>query len=586
MNKWIQFTIVLIISAFMSCNDQKKADVSNSADASFQTLSKDFIEGYLKWRPELAVSLGFHDYDGKISQLDKASLDIELTRLKNYDHKLEILDTALLSTKMFYDYRILKCGIRSEIFNFEDIQAYKKNPMIYVRIFDVNIYVKRNFASLDDRVKSIINIENHVSEIFSAAKNNLEDSLAQPYVQIAILIANGAADFLGNDLLVALKDVKNDSLMNLFRTANKKAIEEIRSFASYLEKEKLSKVHNHYAIGKEKYHKMLAEGELISLEPEKILEIGMAELKREEQIFNAAAKTINPNKKPVDVYHDIQKEHPVADSVIPEAKNRLEAIRQYIIDKKIVTIPSEVRVNVKETPQYARSTSTASMDVPGPFEKKATDAFYYITPVDKSWTAKQKEDWLAQFDYYTTDNISIHEVYPGHYNQFLHLNASSASDIEKIFSSYGYVEGWAHYTEKMMVDEGYGNTGDPIKAAKYRLSQSGDALLRLCRLCVSVKTHCEGISVDEATKFFMDHWHQGDKPSRQEAIRGTFDPSYCLYALGKLQILKLRDEYQKQEGQGFSLQKFHDMILDNGMPPIRLLREILLKDKNVWDEIL
>jgi uncharacterized protein (DUF885 family) len=226
------------------------------------------------------------------------------------------------------------------------------------------------------------------------------------------------------------------------------------------------------------------------------------------------------------------------------------------------------------------------MDAPGPFDEKATESYYYITPVDKKWTSKQQEDWLKTFNYYTTDVVSIHEVYPGHYTQFLHLKASSATKIEKIFSSYAFVEGWAHYTEKMMLDEGYGNNGDSIRAAKFRLAQSGDALLRLCRLCVSVKTHTQGMTVDEATKFFMDNWHQGDKPSRQEALRGTFDPSYLFYTVGKLEILKLRSDYQQQEGANYSLQKFHDILLDNGQPPIRLLREILLKDSTAWGKIL
>jgi uncharacterized protein (DUF885 family) len=190
------------------------------------------------------------------------------------------------------------------------------------------------------------------------------------------------------------------------------------------------------------------------------------------------------------------------------------------------------------------------------------------------------------FTYYTTDIISIHEVYPGHYIQFLHLNASTASDIQKIFGSYAFTEGWAHYSEKMMIDEGFGDTGDPIKAAKYRMAQSGESLVRLCRLCVSVKMHCEGMSVDEATRFFMDNWFQGEEPCRQEAIRGTYDPGYLYYSLGKLQMIKLREDYQKQEGDKFSLQKFHDLVLDQGMPSIQLLRESLLVDKEIWDDIL
>jgi uncharacterized protein (DUF885 family) len=249
-------------------------------------------------------------------------------------------------------------------------------------------------------------------------------------------------------------------------------------------------------------------------------------------------------------------------------------------------MPSEVRVQVQEMPKYLRSLGTASMDVPGPFEKNASEAYYYITPVDPTWTAKQKEDWLAMFDYYTTDNVTIHEAYPGHYTQFLHLNASGATTIEKIFGSYAFIEGWAHYTEQMMMDEGFGNDGDSIRAAKYRLAQSGDALLRICRLCVSVKMHCQGMTMEEGTKFFMDNWYQGEKPSSQEALRGTFDPGYLFYTVGKLQIQKLRSDYQKQEGSNYSLKKFHDLMLDNGMPPIRLLRQKLLKDKSEWDKVL
>jgi uncharacterized protein (DUF885 family) len=451
---------------------------------------------------------------------------------------------------------------------------------------DVSIYIKRNFAPIEDRIKSIIAIEKNAPDVFAAAKANLKDTLPEPYAELAVQIAHGSTDFLGGDLKVALKDVKNDTLMKAFNTANKTAIDAINGFAAWLEKEKLPKANNNYAIGEASYKKMLLYSEGLTLTPAKILEIGLKELKKEQAVFNAAAKTINPNKKPVDVYHDLQKEHPTAENLIPEVKRNVEAIRKFLTDKNIVSMPSTVNLKVEETPQYARATSTASNDDPGPFETKATEAYYYITPVDPKWTAQQKEDWLRQFDYYTTDNVTIHEAYPGHYTQFLHLNASSATRIEKIFGSYAYIEGWAHYCEQMMADEGYGHNGDTIRAAKYRLAQAGDALLRLCRLCVSIKAHCQGMNIDDATRFFMNNWYQGDKPSRQEALRGTFDPGYLFYTIGKLEILKLRDDYKKQEGANFSLKKFHDEMLDHGMPQIYLLREVLLKDKSIWGEVL
>jgi len=579
------FPAVLLFSA---CNNEDSATANNqnNSDKAFQQLSDEFLQGYLNWRPQAAVALGFHEYDGKIADFSKASLDNELKRLKEYDQRLMTIDTTSLTEKMFYDYRILRSAIKNEIFNFEDFKVYSHNPMTYAGLLDVNLYIKRNYAPIEQRLHAIIQVEKQTPLIVAAAKANLEDSLPKPYIETAISIAGGTVDFLKGDLLVALNEEKNDTLMKQFSAANNSAIASLNDLVSWLQKEKLPRSNNKYGIGKENYEKMLLYSELITLSPEKILELGLAELKKEQERFNHAAHIIDPNKKAVDVYHAIQEtEHPTAESLIPDAKKHLEMIRQFLIDKNIVTMPSEVRVEVKETPQYARATSTASMDVPGPFEK-ATEAYYYITPVDPKWTVQQKKDWLTQFDYYTTDNVTVHEAYPGHYTQFLHLNASNATKIEKIFGSYAFIEGWAHYCEPMMLDEGFGNNGDSVQAAKYRLAQSGDALLRICRLCVSVKMHCQGMTVDEGTKFFMDNWYQGDKPSRQEAIRGTFDPGYLFYTIGKLEILKLRDDYKKQEGNNFSLKKFHDEVLNHGMPPITLLRGELLKDKSTWREIL
>ncbi len=588
MNKLI--SIILLAIVMTACNNNKGDNNSTSGasgDGAFNNISDSFLKGYLSWRPQAAVALGYHEYDGKITDYSKASLDKELKRLKDFDHQLDSFDTASLGTQNFFDFRILKMGIKNEIFNFEDLNIYTKNPMTYAGAVDVNLYIKRDYAPLEERLKYVIAAEKEIPHVFAAATENLAGSLPKPYINTAIEIAKGAADFFKGDLLTALKDVKNDSLMTNFKTVNDSAVAAINNFVVYLQKEKLPKASNDYAIGEASYKKMLLYGEDISLAPDSILAIGFAELKKEQDNFNSAAKIIDPNKKPIDVYHEVQqKEHPVADSLIPEAKKQSEAIRQFLIDKKIVTMPSDVRVQIKETPQYARSTSSASMDVPGPFEKNAKEAYYYITPVDPKWTEKQKEDWLTTFDFYTTENVTIHEAYTGHYTQFLHLNASSATQIEKIFGSYAFIEGWAHYCEVMMIQEGYGNNGDPVKAAKHRLAQSGDALLRICRLCVSIKMHCHGMTVEEGTKFFMDNWYQGEKPSTQEALRGTFDPGYLFYTVGKLEILKLREDYKKQEGSSYTLQKFNDEMLDHGMMPIRLLREILLKDKATWNDIL
>jgi uncharacterized protein (DUF885 family) len=245
-----------------------------------------------------------------------------------------------------------------------------------------------------------------------------------------------------------------------------------------------------------------------------------------------------------------------------------------------------VPVKVEETPKFDRATSLASMDAPGPFEP-ATEAFYYVTPTEPEWDAKRKDEWLTSFNYYTTDVVTIHEAYPGHYVQFLHLKASGATRAEKVFGNYAFVEGWAHYCEQMVLDEGFPGAGaDELTRAKYRLAQSSEALLRLCRLCVSVKMHCQGMSVEAGKRFFMDNCYYEEAPALAEAERGTYDPGYGFYTLGKLQILKLREDYKKQEGANFSLKKFHDTLLDHGQGPIRLLRERMLKDAKLWDELL
>jgi uncharacterized protein (DUF885 family) len=570
------FCTVVLIS---NCSPSGEKKISaNTPDSSFVKLSEEFLDGYFAWRPQSGTYMGLHQYDGQLKDYSKSSIETELARLKEYESKLASFSKDSLSSRMNYDYRILLSAIRQEIFSIEDLGIYTKNPMTYAGSLDLNIYIQRNFAPLEERMKSIVAIQAKSPTIFAAARENLADSLAKPYIETAILIARGGASFLRNELAEALKDVKDDSLQRSFAKSNALAVSELENFATYLEKQKLPKAHNSYAIGRENFQKMLLYNEMLTITPEEILAMGMEELKKEQALFAEVAKKIDPNKKAIDVFEGLKKEHPTAANLIPDVTKNLEAIRQFVLDKKIITIPSDVRVNVQETPKFARSIGTASMDTPGPFEKKATEAFYYITPVEDNWTAKQKEEWLTQFNYYVTDIISIHEAYPGHYVQFLHVNASGATKIEKIFGSYAFVEGWAHYTEKMMIEEGFGAT-DSVTAAKYHLAQLDESLLRLCRLCVSVKTHCEGMSVSDATKFIQDHAYYSYKPAYQEALRGTFDPGYLSYTLGKLQILKLREDYKKQEGANFSLQKFHDTLLDNGMPPVELIREIMIRNQ-------
>lgn len=586
-------SLLILFLAGCASSPESSLPTTPTGDAAFQHLADEFTAGYLAWRPETGTALGLHEYDGRLTDYSHESLKAEAARLRHFDRTLRELPPASLSEANRYDQLILQSAVGNELFKFRDLEIYTRNPMTYAGAIDVNIYVKRDFAPIEDRVKSIIAIESRAPQVFAAARSNLNVSLPKPYVETAIEIANGSAAFLEKDLVIALAGVKNVPLMAEFKMVNQQAIAELRSYAEWLKTEKLPKADATFAIGREKFQRMLRDGELIQLTPEQILKIGLEELRREQQVFAGTARQIDPTRSPIEVFRDIQRDHPAADKLIPDTRKNLETIRQFCGDRKIVTLPSEVRARVDETPQYLRATSFASMDTPGPFETRATEAYYYVTPVEKDWPAQKQEEWLTAFNYYTTDVVSIHEAYPGHYTQALWLNASEATRIEKIFGSYAFIEGWAHYCEQMMLDEGFGlpASGTPteaerITAAKYRLAQSDEALLRLCRLCVSIQMHCQGMSVDAATRFFEENCYYEHKPAQQESIRGTFDPGYLYYTLGKLQILKLRRDYQKQEGAAYSLQRFHDDTLRHGMPPIRLLRQVLLKDSKTWNDIL
>ncbi len=586
-------SFILLLAALWLFPEGIRGFAAETEDGEYEAVAEEYIKGYLGAHPLEGTALGLHEYDGKITDYSRLALDAELSRLRRFDDRLSKFDPGKLSPRQSIDLRILQTAVKKDIFEMQDMSVFERNPMVYARAADVNVYIKRNFAPLEDRVRSLVAIESQIPNILIAARTNLNDVVPKPYVDLAIQIAKGSADFLKKNLFATVGNLKDEQLRVAFHEANRKAANALNDYAAWLEREKLPKASLDFALGEEKFRRFLAQTELVDLPPQKILEIGMAQLKAEQEAFAEAAKKIDPNKSPIEVFKQIQSEHPTPQNLIPDVAKDLDKIRKYVLTRRLVSIPSDVRAKVKETPQYLRATSFASMDTPGPFEKRANEAYYYVTPTENDWPEKQKEEWLTAFNYYTSDVVSIHEAYPGHYVQFLCLNASPASKVEKVFGSYAFVEGWAHYCEKMMLDEGYGSStnstpsADDVKrAAKYRMAQADEALLRLCRLCVSIKMHTQKMSLDEATKFFQENCYYEEKPARQEAMRGTFDPGYLNYTLGKLQILKLRDDYKAQQGDDFSLQKFHNELLNHGMPPIRLLREIMLKDQSKWDQVL
>jgi uncharacterized protein (DUF885 family) len=308
----------------------------------------------------------------------------------------------------------------------------------------------------------------------------------------------------------------------------------------------------------------------VDLPLDRLLQIAEADRRTNEDAFQAAAKRVDP-KKPVDaVLASLQFDHPPATRLLQVTQDTLDSIRQFTVDHHLISIPPSEPAQVKETPPFMRSTTKASMDTPGPFETAPLPAFYNMTLPDPRWPRAEQDDFMGQWYYAMTSTVSVHEVYPGHYVQFLYAQGFP-SDVRKVFGANTNIEGWAHYCEQMILDEGF-HADEP----KYRLAQAHDALLRDVRFIVGITMHTQGMTVDEATRLFETQGHQPHPVAVSEAKRGTADALYGYYTIGKLMILKLREDYKAKMGSAYSLQKFHDAFIRLGPLPLPLVRKVML----------
>jgi hypothetical protein len=275
----------------------------------------------------------------------------------------------------------------------------------------------------------------------------------------------------------------------------------------------------------------------------------------------------------------LESDHPASDHLLQSFRDTFSSLRGFIQDKHIITIPSPVLPTVEETPPFARALTTASMDTPGPYEKVAKEAYFNVTLPDSNWPKEQVDDYMSGFNRGTIISTAVHETYPGHYVQFLWMK-DAPSKVRKLLGSGTNAEGWAHYCEQMMLDEGYGQPGvgarDQREANMLRLGQLQDALLRNARFIVGIKMHTGQMTFDEAKEFFVNQGYQVRSVAEKEAKRGTSDPTYLVYTLGKLQIMKLREDYKKMKGDQFSLEEFHNTFMRQGFPPIKIVRQALL----------
>jgi uncharacterized protein (DUF885 family) len=545
----------------------------NAAPKSFKQIVDDYFDDYFKANPSQATSVGFHQYDHELEDISLAAHQRTRTRLLSYLKQFQALKPENLSESDRDDREIMIATIQGSLLEEDRVQMWRKNPDNYSGAATGSIFsiVKRNFAPLTGRLRSVIEREKQIPRALLQAREVLLNP-PKIYTDIAIEQLPGNIDFFQTTVPEAFKDVQDQALLAELKSSNDGAIAALQDYQSWLQKELAPRSNGTYAIGAENYRLKLLYDEMVDTPLPRLLKLGYGQLRKDQQLFIETARRIDPSKSPEDVLREMEKDHASARELLPAAQKQLDGIRQFLIDQKIITVPGGAQAKVVETPPFQRATTFASMDTPGPYEAKATEAFYYITLPDPSWSNEKQEEYLQGYNYPLLSNVSVHEVWPGHYTQFLWVkNDQNLSKVRKLTAAGSNAEGWAHYSEEMILDEGF-NDNDP----KYRLAQLVDALLRDCRYIVGIKMHTEGMTMAQAKEFFVKEGRQQPVVGEMETKRGTGDPTYLMYTLGKLEILKLRADYQRQMGKNFSLQDFHDRFIKLGSPPIRIVRRELM----------
>lgn len=542
-----------------------------SGDAAFADLAKQVIDDHLKRNPSLATDLGVHTYDAELDDDSRAGILEEGRSLETFRSKVAAIDPSTLSIERQLDREQLLHQLEAGIININIIRSWATNPDRYSGGITSAAYVimRRAYAPATERLKYLIARELKMPAALAEAHNNVANP-PRIYTQIAIEQIDGNINFFKNDVPAAFKEVTDPQLRADFQKSNDAVVAALGDYKKYLQNELLPKSNGSFSIGTDTYAKALAANEMIDLPIDRLLAIADADLKRNEEAFQATAKKIDATKPADTVLASIQADHPPAGDLLKVTQDTLDSLRQFLIDHHVVTVPPSQPAKVKETPPFMRSTTSASMETPGPFEKTPLDAFYNMTLPDPRWAAAEQADFMRQWYYAAIANVSVHEVYPGHYLQFLYAK-QFPSDVRKVYYTASNAEGWAHYAEQMMLDEGF-HDGDP----KYRLAQLQDALLRDVRFIAGIKMHTQGMTVDAATNLFETAGHQPHPVAVSEAKRGTSDPLYGYYTMGKLMILKLRDDYRAKQGAAYSLQAFHDAFIKLGPLPLPLVRRAML----------
>ena len=538
-----------------------------------------FVDEYLAYlhevHPTNATFDGVHAHDDLLEDLSRQAVDTQVRDLGGFARRLGAIDPARLTDVERLERPALESSIRARLFELEQIRTWERSPQHYADIIATSLSGQAlfDYAPLSQRARRIVSKLRQVPRLIQAARDNIKDPPGI-FVKVGLESMRGTQRFIDDDLPRAFSKLDDLHILGDLADTSADASAAIGSYIEYLEKDLAPRSKGNFRLGRERFEEKLRLDEGLTLSADTLLSIAMRELHAVQEEFRRVAGRLNGGD-PLAAWEKVKADHPPAGQLVKVAQEQLGELATFINRERIVSMPQGAPVDVAPTPQFYRWTF-ASMWTPGPFEARPLRATYYITDVDPAWTAERKAEHLRDFSYGTLWSISIHEVFPGHFLHYQHLRQVESKLRKSIlFSSTAFVEGWAHYCEQMMLDQGFRRNEPGV-----RLGQLAEALVRLCRFIVGIRLHCEDMSVEQGVRFFRDEAYVEEGSARREAERGTFDPSYILYTAGKLMVQKLRDDYEAHAGSKYSLRGFHDALLGNGTVPIWLHRALMLGDTN------
>ena len=488
-----------------------------------------------------------------------------------YEARVEAIAEKDLKPEEAIDRRMLLNSIRASLLEDEKIRFWQKNPDRYGSQVAGSIFslISRKFAPPEDRLRSVISREKRIPAVFAAGRKNLTNP-SKILTEIALEQLSGTKSFFKDDVPAAFKQVKDAGLLAQFNSANDAVLAGLAKYEAYLQKQVLPRAKGDFRLGAENFRNKLKYEEMIDVPLDSLLKTGFENLRANQELFKQVAAMIDPNLTPQAILERLVHDHPTGDQLLDAFRDRMNESRKYIEEHRIATIPSPVPPILEETPSFERALIFASLDAPGPYETKAKEAYFNVTLPEPGWPKERVEEHLQGYNRGTILSTAVHEAYPGHYLQFLWL-PQVTSKVRKLLGVSSNIEGWAHYCEQMMLDQGLGGN-DP----RLKLGQLQDALLRNARFIVGIQMHTGKMTIEQAIDFFVNEGYQSRANGERETKRGTSDPTYLYYTAGKLGIFKLRDDYRKLKGAEYSLQGFHDEFLKQGPLPIQLMRKAML----------